>query len=284
MDDIMVGAIDIHIHSSPDVSDRSITDFEVADLARKRGFKAIVIKNHVNSTVGRVVLVNSKSEKIIVFGGVTLNKAVGGINPDAVEAMYRMSEQYGKFVWFPTVDAAYQIEKNNQKGEGLSVLQNNKISPQTILVLNIIAKENLILATGHLSPKEIFLLLPEAKKLGISKILINHPMGATPGLSIDQMTEVVKMGAILELTYLNILTGQNAPGDPKSVTIEQTVKTIKQIGAKNIIITSDLGRVGYPLPPDGLKTFVELLMAKGITVDEINWMIKSNPGKLLGIE
>ena len=284
VDDLLKGAIDIQIHSSPDVSKRSVTDFEVTELAQRSGLKAIVIKNHVSSTVGRVVLVNSKSEKIKVFGGIALNKAVGGINPDAVEAMCKMSAEYGKFVWFPTIDAAFYKEKLNQSGEGLTILQDNKISSQTIEVLRIIAKENLIMATGHLSPKEIKLLVPEAKKLGVKNILITHAMAIAPGLSIEQMSELVQMGAILELCYFSFLSGQNASGESNKLTIEDMAQAIKQIGAKHFILSSDLGQADTPKPPDGLRIFIELLMEKGISPDEINWMIKTNPSQLLGIE
>jgi len=280
VDDILNGAIDIHIHSFPDVSKRSVTDFEVAELAQKKGLKAIVIKCHVSSTVGRAVLVNLKSEKIKVFGGIALNKAVGGINPDAVEAMYKMSPEYGKFVWFPTIDAAFY----NQSGEGLTVLQDNVLNTQTIQVLKIIARENLILATGHLSPKEILLLVPEAKKMGVNKILITHATGNAPGLSIDQMSDLVEMGAVLEFTYLSFLTSQKDPVKSKGATLDEMARAIKQIGAKNFILSSDLGQVGNPPPPEGLKIFVQLLMAKGISLNEINLMIKTNPGKLLDIK
>ena len=283
-EDILKGAIDMHVHSSPDISDRSINDFELADLAENKGFKAIVIKNHVSSTAGRVELANIRSEKIKVFGGIALNKAVGGINPEAVEAMHKMSPEYGKIVWFPTLDADYYKQKLNHEDEGLTILEDNKISFQTIEVLKIISRENLIMATGHLSPEEIFLIVPEAKNYGVKKILITHAMAIAPGLSINQMSELVKEGVIIELSYLSFLSGEGNDDDPTGLTIEEMADAIKQIGAKNFIISSDLGQVDNPLPPDGLEKFVNLLMGSGISRDDIILMIKTNPGRLLDIE
>ncbi len=284
IENILKGAIDLHIHPAPDIIERSVTDFELADLAEKKGLKAIVIKNHVSSTAGRVELVNIRSEKIKIFGGIALNMAVGGINPDAVEAMCKMSPEYGKIVWFPTLDAAYYKQKLNQIDEGLTILKDNKISYQTIEVLKIIARENLIMATGHLSPEEIFLIVPEAKKHGVNKILITHAMAIAPGLSVDQMTELVKMGVVVELCYFSFLSGQDLRDESAGLTIEGMAAAIQQIGAKNFIISSDLGQAGNPLPPDGLGKFVKLLMEAGISRDEINLMIKTNPGRLLDIE
>ena len=284
LDIILTGAVDFHIHSSPDVTDRSLTDFEIAALAQRRGLKAIVIKNHYSNTVGRAVLVNIAFDKIKVFGGVVLNKSVGGINPEAVIAMYKMSAEYGKIVWFPTMDAAYYKKKLHQSGEGLTILKDNKISPQTIEVLKIIAKENLVLATGHLSPEEILLMLPEAKKQGVNKILITHAMGNAPGLLPNQMREAIKMGAILELTYLSYLSAKKNTDTTKSLTLAKMAQVIKELGAEHFLVSSDLGQVGNPPPPDGLKIFVKMLMAEGISPDEIDWMIKTNPGKLLGVQ
>lgn len=284
IDTMLQGAIDFHVHSSPDVSPRILNDFEVAEQAQKKGMKAIVIKSHVSSTAGRAVLVNIKTPKIRVFGGVVLNKAVGGINPDAVEAMYKMSPDYGKVVWFPTIDAAYNKDKNNPAADGLTILLDDKLSPQTIQVLKIIARENLVLATGHLSPKEILLMVPEAKKLGVNKILITHAMGKVPGLSITQMNELVREGAIMELTYLSVIPGGNATGNLKRLTIEDMVKAIKQIGAKNFLISSDMGQPANPAPVEGMEIFVKKFLEKGISPDEIKLMIKTNPAKLLGIE
>lgn len=284
IEDILEGAIDFHVHSSPDVSARSLNDFEVAELAQKNHFKAIVIKSHVSCTVGRVVLVNLKVKNIRVFGGVVLNKAVGGINPDAVEVMYKMSPQYGKVVWFPTIDAAFYKQQHNQAGEGLTVLKDDTLSAETMQVLNIIARDSLVLATGHLSSKEIMLLVPEAKKSGVNKILITHAMAVAPGLSLSQMKQLVKWGAIFELTYLSALPDKNAAGKTTNVTMEAMVNAIKQIGASHFILSSDLGQVGNPLPPVGLKIFVNNFLRIGISADEIKLMIKTNPAELLEIK
>jgi hypothetical protein len=281
IDKLMEGAIDFHVHSAPDVNAGSMNDFEVAELASKRHFKAIVIKSHVSCTAGRVVLVNLKVENIKVFGGITLNKAVGGINPDAVEVMCKMSPQYGKVVWFPTMDAAFVKQK---VGEGLTVLKDGKLNAETIQVLKIIARENLVLATGHLSPKEILLLVPAAKRIGVNNILITHAMSSAPGLSIAQMTEVAKSGAIIELAYVNVLPGTTNSGTKKQLTINDMVMAIKQIGAAHFIISSDLGQAGNPLPPHGLQQFVSTFMQKGISADDIKLMIKTTPAKLLGID
>ena len=286
-DKLLQGTIDFHVHSSPDIFDRSLSDIEVAQLAEKKGMRAIVIKNHVSSTVGRAVLVNSISTKIKIYGGIVLNKAVGGINPEAVSAMHRMSPEYGKVVWFPTFDAAFHKQIVKEAGEGISVISNGKLTEATLQVLQIIAKENLVMATGHLSPVEIIELVKEAKKVGIKHILITHAMTDEPGLTYDQMQQVVQMGAVLELTYLSYLSGANAPlaflQKSTHISIDQMADVIKKLGSKNFILSSDLGQTGNATPPDGIKIFAGLLMEKGISLDDIRVMINKNPARLLGL-
>ncbi len=257
--DLLKGAVDFHIHSAPDAFDRSVTDFELAALAQKEGLSAIVLKNHVSSTAARAELVNSQFPNIKVFGGIALNKAVGGINPEAVEWMYRLSPEHGKVVFFPTFDAAYHKTIFKLPGDGLKILEDGKLTSQTKEVLKIISRENLILATGHLSPEEVNILAFEAKKMNIKNIVIIHPFSDAPGLNLSQMKALADMGATLELTYLSYLSGPQAPlsflKSAKHVSIELMVEAIRTIGVEHFILNSDLGQSGNPTPPDGLKNF-----------------------------
>src|SRR5262245_20721226 len=90
------GVIDMHVHSHPDVFGRNMDDIDVAQLAKSRGMRGILLKNHVAETASRAALVMKVVPGIEVWGGVVLNKAVGGINPDAVEWMHRTYGGRGK--------------------------------------------------------------------------------------------------------------------------------------------------------------------------------------------
>ena len=158
---ILKGAIDFHIHSSPDVVERSVDDLAAAESSAKRGLRAIVLKNHVSSTAARAQTTNSSSTGTIVFGGVVLNHAVGGINSYAVDAMVKMSPDYGRVVWFPTMDAVHHMATFGIKGDGLSVFLNNELSDETIRVLQIIAAKKLVCKRRLLYIQNIRVLLRE---------------------------------------------------------------------------------------------------------------------------
>src|SRR5579859_2066348 len=161
------GAIDFHVHSEPDVFGRSMDDIDVAVLAKRKGMRGLVLKNHVTMTADRAVLVMKMVPGIEIFGGIVLNNSVGGINPAAVEWMHRMSGGRGKVVWLPTFDADMHIKTLvDAKASGIVVAPNGVVTPQLDAVLKIIARENLVLATGHIHAEEVMAVVKRAGEIG----------------------------------------------------------------------------------------------------------------------
>jgi hypothetical protein len=284
---LIESAIDFHIHSSPDVIPRRLDDFEVAKLAAKAKMKAVVLKNHFESTAARAVLVNKIVPQIEVFGGVVLNHSVGGMNRAAVEAMHRIGGKYGKVVWLPTVDAECHLRIFHKPGIGIKIADNGKILPETEAVLQIVARENLVLETGHICAEEVMAVVRQANLLNIQNILITHAMADVPGLSVENMQTAAQMGAFLELAFVNDLMGKNAADKGHKnwhhVSIERMAAAIKLIGAEHFVLSTDLGRKPDPLPTEGYKIFVQKLMGEGISQREIDLMMIENPAHLLGI-
>lgn len=284
----IAGAIDFHVHAAPDVFGRSLTDLEVAKLAARFGMRGLVLKNHVTSTADRAFLANQLVPEIEVFGGIALNRAVGGVNPDAVEWMYRMAGGRGKIVWLPSFDADHHLKTFNEQGEGLKVAEGGKVLPETEAVLKVIARENLILETGHISPEEVLAVIKRAKELGVNYIVVTHAMASVPGLSVSQMKEAATMGAYLELVYANHLMGPHAHlnwmRNWNQVSIGDMARAIEEIGAEHFILGTDLGQTGNPTPPDGLLKLVVGLKEMGIDQVSLDMMMKEIPAKLLGLK
>src|SRR5580704_19310849 len=92
-------AIDLHVHSAPDVDARRFNDLELAREAERAGMAAILIKSHQNSTVERAWLVSKVITGIQVFGGLVLNETVGGLNVAAVKLALAMG---AKEIWMPS--------------------------------------------------------------------------------------------------------------------------------------------------------------------------------------
>jgi len=287
----LTGTIDMHVHSAPDVASRSVHDFELAQKAREWGMRGVVMKNHEFITNDRAYLVRQIVHGIEVFGGITLNASVGGINPVSVENMIKFTGGCGKIVWLPTHDAAHHkafFAKKPDAG-GIRVIDSaGNVIPELRKVLKLVAKADIILATAHVSPKEALATIKAAKEEGVKRILITHAMQSPGEMSIDDLKRCVEMGAFIEHVYLSYLMGPQAHlgwmRGWKHVSIEMFAQAIKTIGAEHCTIATDLGQYLNPTPADGLREFILALGKQGITGEQINWMAKKNPARLLGLE
>ncbi len=287
----LVGTIDMHVHAGPDTASRSVNDFELAQKAKELGMRGVVTKNHEFITNDRAYLVRQIIPGIEVFGGITLNESVGGINPEAVDLMLKFTGGCGKIVWLPTHGAANHKSFFAKKPDagGIRVIDaSGNVVPELRKVLKLIAKADIIFATGHVSRKEVLASVKAAKQEGVRKVLVTHAMQSPGELSIDDLKRCVEAGAFIEHCYLTYLMGPQAAlgwmKGWKHVSIEEFAKAIKEVGADHCVIATDLGQYMNPIPADGMKEFILGLQSKGITNEQINWMAKKNPARLLGLE
>ena len=273
----LTGVIDLHVHSDPDSTPRSIDAISIARLAKDRGMRAILLKNHFEPTASMAWLARQQAPGIEVFGGITLNRTIGGINPAAVERMTRVKGGWGRVVWMPTFDAENQVRHSGEKLPFVTITRNGKLLPEVNEVLALIAKHKLTLATGHSAPEESLTLIRAARSLGIDRIIVTHAMKPPVKMSVDQMKQAAKLGAFLEFDY------QATIGATKVFDLRDYTPAIRAVGPEHSVLTSDLGQQGFPLHPDGLLAFFRGLRAQGFTEAEINLMAKTNPAKLLGL-
>jgi hypothetical protein len=256
---------------------RSIDAIDIAKLAASRGMRALLLKNHYEPTASLAYLVRKQVPGIEVFGGIALNRTVGGINAAAVERMTKVKGGWGRVVWMPTFDAENQVRDSKESRPFVPVSRNGALRPEVLAVLDVAVKNELVLATGHSSPAEALLLIREARRRGIQKILVTHAMLQPVRMNVEQMREAAKMGAKLEFVY-NALTGANKMFNP-----EEYVKAIRAVGAEHCILSSDLGQAGNPLHPDGFATFLQVLAEHGLTSGELKVMSQDTPAALLGL-
>ena len=169
------GLIDFHLHSAPDVFGRAFDDEEAGIVYRDNGIEAVVMKSHVVATADRAWLLRKHVPNMKAFGGVVLNAAVGGINPDAVQWMWRMQGSFGRVVWFPTFDADHHVKHFKDGPEGIKVLgSDGNVLPAVREVLKICAQQKLVVCTGHLSPAESLAVARAAREAGCDRVVITH--------------------------------------------------------------------------------------------------------------
>jgi hypothetical protein len=277
-DSLLRGAIDIHVHTLPDDRPRSVDGIEAATFAKAKGMRAIVLKNHYESSAGPVFMVRKAVPGIEVFGGIDLNLTVGGMNPHAVEHMTKVTGGYGRIVWMSTFDAENAVRADKENRPFVSVSRNGELLPETKAVIAMIAKHNLVMATGHVTAQEGLLLLREGRRQGVRRMVVTHAMNPPILMTVAQMQEAVKEGAFVEFVGSAIRTAED------QARMDRFAAAIKQIGPAVTILSSDLGQQGNPLPADGFATFLGAMRDRGISVADIDLMTKRNPATLLGLQ
>jgi Family of unknown function (DUF6282) len=274
----LAGVIDIHVHSAPDSTPRSIDAIDLARLAKSQGMRGLVLKNHYEPTASLAYVVRKEVPGIEVFGGVDLNLSVGGMNPSAVEHMAATTGGYGRVVWMSTFDSEAQVHYSRQDRPFVRVSQNGHLLPETKQVIALIARQNLVLATGHPTAEEALLMIREGRDQGVKHMVVTHAMMQPIHMSDAQMLEAAKMGAYIEFVYNGLI------GSYKEFTFQEYARAIRYVGVDHCILSSDMGQPPNPLHTDGLVLFFKGLEEQGITQAEIDRMAKENPARLLGLE
>jgi hypothetical protein len=250
---------------------------EAATLAKAKGMRAIVLKNHYESSAGPVYMVRKAVPGIEVFGGIDLNLTVGGMNPHAVEHMTKVTGGFGRIVWMSTFDAENAVRTDNESRPFVRVSRDGELLPETKAVIGMIAKHNLALATGHVSAQEVLLILREGRRQGVKRMVVTHAMNPPISMTIPQMQEAAKEGAFIEFVGSALKTADD------QVRMDRFADAVTRLGAAVTILSSDLGQQGNALPADGFAVFLGAMRDRGISVADIERMTKRNPATLLDL-
>jgi hypothetical protein len=290
-DEVLRGAIDLHQHAAPSLFDRITDDIGLASEARQRGMRGVLITAHEQDTTGRAALARRQVPGVEIYGGLVLNWIAGGLNPHAVDASIKMG---GRMVWMPTLSAQHHIgffggshfgrsmkmkEAPKVSAKGVSVLdEEGALRGEVGEILGLIAEADICLSTGHLSPKEIRVLVPAARRAGVKKILITHPDLGLSGISLDDQKALAAEGAVLEKDLIAMMPAW------QSLNLEGMAKSIREIGVEHCVLGTDFGQLHHPTPAEGLRMFVQMLLERGFSPEELRTMVVGNPARLLGLD
>jgi hypothetical protein len=289
------GAVDYHVHVGPDVVTRRISDIELAGRCLETGLAGFGLKSHYCPTAERAQVVAAAVPGVTVLGSITLNRAVGGLNPLAVEVAAR---QGARIVWFPTVSSVNEQHEVLQAGAhekvpvwvafelslraaGLTsepvpvVDESGALLPEAGAVLDVIARHDLVLCTGHLARDEIFRLVEAAAERAIRDIVVTHPEFPSQALPPADQVELVEMGAMMERVLTTPYTGK-APWD-------RVFEATRAVKPENTVWASDLGQNANPAVEDGLALMADAFLATGFTEQEIRTMAVTNTRRVAGV-
>ena len=292
IDNLLRGAIDPHVHSGPSIASRALDHVELAKTASAAGFAAVVTKDHDYSGVMTAALIarNFPELKTKVYSGIALNNVIGGFNPYAVEHTAAMG---GKIVWMPTLAAENHLRwqaaakwvhpastDKIRPAVGIPVLDaNQQVRDEVKEVLDVIAKTEMVLASGHLHVSETWLVFEEAKRRGVNRMVLTHPENIVDA-SMNDVKGLAAMGAFVEHSLCMFIEGSKF----KSNESEDLKKHIDAAGVDQTILCSDLGQTGTFSPLEGFRRGIRLCIDLGYDDAQIKKMVSLNAARALGIE
>lgn len=289
---LLKDAIDIHAHLDPDSfgahsaqAARALDVMDMAKQARKLRMRGFVIKQHYDQTAQLAYVTATANPGIQVFGMLCMNLTVGGLNPDAVYHFAEVKGGLARIVSMPTWDSENNVRQSrNPTRKSVAVSRDGALLPEAKAVIAAVAAARvrdsgaaLALSTGHVSAAEALLVVAEARKQGIVRIVVTHAMGAPINMTLAQMQEAVRLGAYIEFV------GSFVIGEHANFTSRQYADAIRALGPDHVILSSDSGQVNRPFPPDMLALMAGQLRREGLTVAQLRTMMVDNPARLLGL-
>jgi hypothetical protein len=294
--ELVRGGYDPHIHISPDVVERRISDIQLAHRFKELELAGFGLKSHYTSTAERARVVSEAVPGVHVIGAITLNRSVGGLNPTAVEIAGR---EGARIVWFPTVSS------ENEQHEVLAADPDGKVPvwvkfelslreagvvPEPVqvvdasgellseahAVLEVIARNHMVLATGHLSRDEIFTLVDAAADAGVETIVVTHPEFPSQRITPEDQVALADKGALMERAFTTPYTGK--------CTWEQIFEATRAVGAERTVWATDLGQIFNPPVEDGLALMADQFLSAGFSEEEVRSMAVDNTRRLAGVE
>jgi hypothetical protein len=285
--ELVRGAYDLHVHVEPDLAKRRIDDLGLAHRFAELGLAGFVLKSHYAPTVERAAVVRAAVPGVDARGAITLNAGVGGLNAQAVEIAAR---EGARIVWLPTVDSENEASEEGPKpakppawrkiqdelaeaGVGAPPV---KLEDDALAkIYSVVARHDLVLATGHLGRAEIHAVVDAALAAGVAHVVVTHPDYPTQGVPIDEQRELAERGAVLERCFAPIHSGK--------VSWEQTFDAIRATGPEHNVLSTDLGQVQNPPVEDGLALMADRLLEAGFSEDDVRTMAVTNTRLLAGV-
>jgi hypothetical protein len=260
--------------------------------ASAAGFAAVVTKDHDYSGVMTAALISKHYPDLPtkIYSSIVLNNVVGGFNPYAVEHTAAMG---GKIVWMPTLAAENHLRwektsswvhpastKKMRPAVGIPVLDSNGVVRDDVKeVIDVIAKNDMVLASGHLHVSETWLVFEEAKRRGVKRIVLTHPEDIVDA-TMNDVKGLATMGAFVEHSLCMFVEGSKF----KTCSAEDLRRHIDAAGVDQTVLCSDLGQTGTISRLEGFRRGIKLCMDLGYDDDQIRKMVSLNAARMLGIE
>lgn len=291
IDDLLRGAVDTHVHSGPSRVPRALDHIEMMEAAAAAGYRAFVTKDHYYDGAPMAALVNAHYGHLgtRMYSGLVLNAAVGGLNAAAVEASAALG---GRAVWLPTYSSRNHIRWQQNEaayahpgvaaggaGKAVDVVTDaGAVVDELKEVLDVVASHDQVLISGHLHITEVATVFDEARRRGVTRLLLLHPPEIIDA-SVNDVADLAAHGVYIEHSMNLFLEGSPFRHFEKEVLHDY----LRAASAARTVLASDLGQPDSIHPIDGMRATIAMCLDFGYSPDDVRSMTGHNAAELFGI-
>jgi hypothetical protein len=293
--DLLRGAVDCHVHACPHINPRSVTVFEATRQAAAAGMRGLGLMDNFANSSGLAALAMAELGHlgVEVFGGIILEPPAGGISPDTVAVALGYgygAGQGARFVSLPTHHTRHVATAEGRPPDyveaAFAVAESGPLPAPLRRILDLVAKHDVVLNTGHVSAPEAVRLAAAAREHGVTRVLV--PANGYPS---DAVRAIVATGAYAEFSFffhthaatVGLTHVDAEPHRSLRVTIDETAAAIRAATPARAIVSSDCGVSLLPPPVEGLREFLLLLASAGFDERELRAMAAENPARLFRV-
>ena len=293
--ELLIGAVDCHVHACPHLNGRSVDVFQAVREAAAAGMSGLGLMDNFANSAGYAALARRALPEleIEVFGGLIMEPQSGGISADAVRAALGCGYGPGdgaRFISLPT-----HHTRNVARLEGrspayietcLEIPEQGALPDPLPEILDLIAERDVVLNTGHVSGPEAVRLSEIAKRRGIERILV-----PASHYGAGEVREIAAQGAFAEFSFFFLshatqagLTHVDAERHTvPAVSLGQMAELIRAAGPEHAVLSSDCGVYLLPPPAEGLREFLLMIESAGFDRRALARMVRMNPGLLFKV-
>lgn len=291
--ELLVGAVDNHVHACPHINARSLTVLDAVRDAAAAGMRAIGLMDNFCNSAGYAALAMRELGHlgVEVFGGLIMEPPAGGVSANAV----RVALGYGygegaRFVSLPTHHtrniALLERRSPAYVESCLAIPESGPLPDPLTEILDLIAAHDVVFNTGHVSGPEAVRAVEAAKAAGVTRILVpcSHYDAAT-------VAAVTTLGAHAEFSFFFLshatqvgLTHVDAEAHTvPAVTLPEMADLIRAAGPERTILSGDCGVAVLPPPVEGFREFLLMVASAGFDRDALRLMSATNAAALFRV-
>ncbi len=155
--------------------------------------------------------------------------------------------------------------------------ESGELKPEVREIIQLCVERDIALFFGHPTHKEIFKIAEEADRVGLRRLIIDHPYSPFLDVSVEQMKQLAPLGVLFNFTFdeLSPLLGV----DPQIM-----YNTIREVGVEHFTLSSDAGEPLFPDSVEAMRLIRGYMEAFGLTEDELYTVCSRNPAKVVGMD